>query len=59
MNNIETEAYMYYTVNDARDVIDAIGMKDFLTMLFKETKGRQLTIEEMEAMQTLHEGWEL
>ena len=59
MNNIETEAYMYYTVNDARDVIDAIGMKDFLTMLFKEIKGRQLTIEEMEAMQTLHEGWEL
>lgn len=59
MNNIETEAYMYYTVNDARDVINSIGMRDFLAMLFKETKDRQLTIEEMEAMQTLHDSWEL
>jgi hypothetical protein len=59
MNNIETEAYMYYTVNDAKDVIDSIGMRDFLTMLFKESKGRALTIEEIEAMEKLHEGWNL
>jgi len=59
MNNIETEAYMYYTINDAKDVIDCIGMRDFLTMLFKESKGRSLTIEEIEAMEKLHEGWNL
>lgn len=59
MNNIETEAYMYYTINDAKDVIDSIGMRDFLTMLFKETKGRALTIDEIEAMEKLHEGWNL
>ena len=59
MNNIETEAYMYYTINDAKDVIDSIGMRDFLTMLFKESKGRALTIEEIEAMEKLHEGWNL
>jgi len=59
MNNIETEAYMYYTINDAKDVIDSIGMRDFLTMLFKETKGRSLTIDEIEAMEKLHEGWNL
>ena len=59
MNNIETEAYMYYTINDAKDVIDSIGMRDFLTMLYKETKGRALTIDEIEAMEKLHEGWNL
>ncbi len=59
MNNIETEAFMYYTVNDAKDVIDSIGLSSFLEMLFKETKQRTLTIEELEAMQSLHNSWEL
>jgi len=58
MNNIE-EATLYYTVNDAIDVVNAIGLNNFLESLFKESKGRVLTIEEMEAMQTLHDSWEL
>ena len=58
MNNIE-EATLYYTVNDAIDVVNAIGLNSFLENLFKESKQRSLTIEEIEAMQTLHERWEL
>ena len=58
MNNIE-EATLYYTVNDAIDVVNAIGLNNFLESLFRESKGRVLTIEEMEAMQTLHDSWEL
>jgi len=58
MNNIE-EATLYYTVNDAIDVVNAIGLNSFLENLFKESKQRSLTIEEIEAMQTLHDSWEL
>ena len=58
MNNIE-EATLYYTVNDAIDVVNAIGLNNFLESLFKESKGRSLTIDEIEAMQTLHDSWEL
>ena len=58
MNNIE-EATLYYTVNDAIDVVNAIGLNSFLESLFKESKQRSLTIEEIEAMQTLHDRWEL
>ena len=59
MNNYEAEAFMYYTVNDAKDVIDHLGLNNFLELLFKEAKQRSLTIEEMEAMQVLHDSWEL
>ena len=58
MNNIE-ETTLYYTVNDAIDVVNAIGLNSFLESLFKESKQRSLTIEEIEAMQTLHDSWEL
>lgn len=58
MNNIE-ETTLYYTVNDAIDVVNAIGLNSFLENLFKESKQRSLTIEEIEAMQTLHDRWEL
>lgn len=58
MNNIE-ETTLYYTVNDAIDVVNAIGLNSFLENLFKESKKRSLTIEEIEAMQTLHDSWEL
>ena len=58
MNNIE-ETTLYYTVNDAIDVVNAIGLNNFLESLFKESKQRSLTIDEIEAMQTLHDSWEL
>lgn len=58
MNNIE-ETTLYYTVNDAIDVVNAIGLNSFLENLFKESKQRSLTIEEIEAMQKLHDSWEL
>ena len=54
MNNNE-EATLYYTINDAIDVINAIGLELFLESLFKESKKRSLTINEMEAMRTLHD----
>ena len=58
MNNIE-EATLYYTVNDAIDVVNAIGLNNFLESLFREAKARPLTIDEIEAMQLLHDSWEL
>ena len=58
MNNIE-ETTLYYTVHDAIDVVNAIGLNSFLENLFKESKQRSLTIEEIEAMQKLHDSWEL
>ena len=58
MNNIE-EATLYYTVNDAIDVVNAIGLNNFLESLVREAKARPLTIDEIEAMQTLHDSWEL
>lgn len=57
MNNIE--ATLYYTVNDARDLINEIGLSSFLEALFTENKSRLLTVEEIEAMQLLHDNWEL
>ena len=57
MNNIE--ATLYYTVNDARDLINNIGLSSFLEALFTENKSRLLTVEEIEAMQLLHDNWEL
>ena len=59
MNNEESEAFMYYTVIDALDVVKSIGMHNFLEVLFTESKQRALTIDEIEAMQTLHDSWEL
>ena len=56
---IQEEAAMYYTVNDAHDLIKEVGLKSFLEMLYQEKKGRVLTIEEIEAMQVLHDKWEL
>ena len=57
MNNIE--ATLYYTVNDARDLINNIGLSSFLEALFTENNSRLLTVEEVEAMQLLHDNWEL
>lgn len=57
MNNIE--ATLYYTINDARDLINDIGLSSFLATLFTEGRSRVLTIEEIEAMQLLHDNWEL
>ena len=45
MNNIE--ATLYYTVNDARDLINDIGLSSFLEALFTENKSRLLTVEEI------------
>ncbi|MFB0911662.1 MAG: hypothetical protein QMA97_00440 [Glaciecola sp.] len=59
MNNEETEAFMYYTVNDALDVIKSLGLNNFLMFLFEQSKQRALTIEELEAMQVLHDNWNL
>lgn len=57
MNNIE--ATLYYTVNDARDLINDIGLSSFLEALLTEGTSRLLTIEEKEAMQLLHDNWGL
>tara|TARA_R110000772_G_scaffold134453_1_gene242968 strand:+ start:1057 stop:1248 length:192 start_codon:yes stop_codon:yes gene_type:complete len=59
MNNEESEAFMYYTVNDALDVINSLGLNNFLMFLFEQSKQRALTIEELEAMQVLHDNWNL
>ena len=59
MNNEESEAFMYYTVNDALDVINSLGLNNFLRFLFEQSKQRALTIEELEAMQVLHDNWNL
>lgn len=58
MNDRE-EAFLYYTINDAYDLITQYGFDNMMLMLFKEMKGRDLTIEELEAMQVLHDGWNL
>ena len=58
MNDRE-EAFLYHTINDASDLIVQYGFDNMVLMLFKEMKGRDLTIEELEAMQVLHEGWNL
>ena len=56
---IEWETSLYYTLNDAHELIGQIGLKNFLESLYHEKKGRLLTVEEHEAMQTLHDSWEL
>jgi len=56
---IQAEASLYYTLTDAHELIQAIGLKDFLEALYNEKQGRLLTIEEQEAMQVLHDRWEL
>jgi hypothetical protein len=58
MNDRE-EAFLYHTINDAYDLITQYGFDNMVLMLFKEMKGRVLTIEELEAMQVLHDGWNL
>ena len=56
---IEWETSLYYTLNDAHELIGQIGLKNFLESLYHEKKGRLLTVEEHEAMQTLHDSWRL
>lgn len=53
------EFKFYSTLTDASELINDVGLKAFLESLYQEKKGRVLTIEEQEAMQTLHERWEL
>lgn len=53
------EFKFYSTLTDASELINDVGLKSFLESLYQEKKGRVLTIEEQEAMQTLHERWEL
>ena len=53
------EAAAYYTLTDAHELIQAIGFSSFLQALYQEKQGRLLTIPEQEAMQVLHDNWEL
>lgn len=55
----EEEAFFYHTLMDAKELIELVGIKGFLESLYAEEKGRALTIEEMEAMQVLHDNWEM
>ena len=54
-----SEATLYYTLSDAEELIEMIGLSGFLRALYTEKKHRSLTIEELEAIQTLHDNWEL
>jgi hypothetical protein len=56
MNN---EYETYATLNDAHELIKQVGMLNFLTSLYTEKQSRLLTVEEQEAMATLHNSWEL
>jgi hypothetical protein len=56
---IQAEVSLYYTLSDAHDLIKTIGLKQFLESLYHEKQGRLLTIEEYEAMQVLHDNWDL
>lgn len=53
------EAFYYHTVFDAQELIKMVGLRGFLESLYAQEKGRALTLEEQEAMQVLHENWEL
>lgn len=53
------EAFYFHTIFDAQELIKAVGLRGFLESLYAQEKGRALTLEEMEAMQVLHERWEL
>lgn len=57
--NDQFEAYIFHTLTDAEEVINFMGLEGFLKHLFEEKTKRELTIEELEAMHLLHEGWEL
>lgn len=56
---VQAEAALYYTLTDAYELIQAIGLSSFLEALYHEKQGRLLTVEEHEAIQALHESWEL
>jgi hypothetical protein len=56
---IQAEVSLYYTLTDAHELIKEIGLKQFLESLYHEKQGRLLTIEEYEAMQVLHDNWDL
>ena len=56
---IQAEVSLYYTLSDAHELIKEIGLKQFLEALYNEKQGRLLTVEEQEAMQVLHDRWEL
>ena len=49
----------YATLNDAHELIKQVGMLNFLTSLYTEKQSRLLTVEELEAMEVLHNSWEL
>ena len=49
----------FATLNDAHELIKQVGMLNFLLSLYTEKQSRLLTIEEQEAMQVLHNSWEL
>lgn len=53
------EAFYFHTIFDAQELIKAVGLRGFLESLYTQEKGRALTLEEMEAMQVLHDNWEL
>lgn len=55
----QAEATFYYTLSDAYELIQAVGLNNFLESLYAEKKGRLLTVAEHEAIQALHETWEL
>ena len=56
---LEWEAHVHFAVNDALDLVNELGLKAFLDMLYQKKEGRVLTAEEIEAMQVLHDNWEL
>lgn len=56
---VSAEMYGYYSLMDARELIEMVGFRNFLEALYQEHKGRALTIEEIEAMEVLHNNWEL
>lgn len=60
MTNEDYLEFRYYaTLTDAFELIQDVGLSSFLQSLYVEKKQRALTIEEMEAMETLHARWEL
>ena len=53
------EYVTFATLNDAHELIKQVGMLNFLTSLYTEKQSRLLTVEEQEAMEVLHNSWEL
>ena len=56
---IDLEYMTFATLTDAHELIKQVGMLNFLTALYTEKQSRPLTIEEREAMEVLHNSWEL